>query len=232
MEPPWLYRLPAAGATEGEHGLHGLDSATLGLLALIIGFTLAVALTRFEARRAGALAEASAIGTTWLRSKRLPEPYRSETDRRLHSYVQIRLGLIRAANAAAAIGPAVARSNAVQDALWKQARALAAVLPQPVPTGLFIQSVNDTIDLQQTRLAAGTNHVPAQAFALLAVIAILASGFTACTGGLKGNRTIHADVIASVLVAIFDLGNPHRGFIRVSRQPMLALAAGMGLPPP
>ena len=40
----------------------------LGLLALIIGFTFAMALSRFEARRAAVLNEANAIGTTALRA--------------------------------------------------------------------------------------------------------------------------------------------------------------------
>lgn len=259
MDMPWLYRVHPLtlfaiflviqlaavfvgnrigrrlrGAAGNGYGLHGLDSATLGLLALLIGFTLAMALTRFEARREGALLEANAIGTTWLRARLLPEPYRTETDRLLRAYVQLRLDLIRAGSTEAALAVTIPRSDAVQAALWAQATALAAVLPQPVPTGLFIQSLNETIDLQQTRISAATNHVPVQVFALLAVVAMLASGFTAYSGGLAGSRSIGADLIASVLivsmiVTIFDLDNPRRGFIQVSQQPILALAASMGM---
>jgi hypothetical protein len=42
--------------------------AVLGLLALMIGFTFAMALSRFEARRDAVLNEANAIGTTALRA--------------------------------------------------------------------------------------------------------------------------------------------------------------------
>jgi uncharacterized membrane protein YidH (DUF202 family) len=45
-----------------------LQSAVFGLLALMIGFTFAVALSRFEARRDAVLNEANAIGTTALRA--------------------------------------------------------------------------------------------------------------------------------------------------------------------
>jgi hypothetical protein len=43
-------------------------SALLGLLALMMGFTFSVALSRFEARLDAVLDEANAIGTTALRA--------------------------------------------------------------------------------------------------------------------------------------------------------------------
>ena len=46
-----------------------LEGAIIGLLALILGFTFAMALSRFEARRDAILAEANAIGTTALRAR-------------------------------------------------------------------------------------------------------------------------------------------------------------------
>ena len=50
-----------------------LEQALLGLLALMIGFTFLMALTRFEARREAVVNEANAIGTTYLRAGMLPE---------------------------------------------------------------------------------------------------------------------------------------------------------------
>ena len=53
--------------TEG-HGASGnifaLEQSLLALLALIVGFTFLMALTRFEGRREAVLNEANAIGTT------------------------------------------------------------------------------------------------------------------------------------------------------------------------
>ncbi len=224
-------RLRAGGATPEDHGMHGLDGATLALLALLIGFTLAMALSRYEARRAGVLAEANAIGTTWLRVRMQPEPYRGELDRLLHAYVQARLDLIRTGD----FRKAVARSNALQEALWTQATTLAGASTQPIMASLFIQSLNETIDLQQTRITEATNRIPTAVFVLLAVVAAVGTGFSAYSGGLAGNRAFPADVISSVLLAIvivtiFDLDNPVGGFIRVSQEPMLSLATGMGLP--
>ena len=64
----------------GEAGgnVSTLEGAIIGLLALILGFTFAMALSRFEARRDAILTEANAIGTTALRARLLPDPHPKE----------------------------------------------------------------------------------------------------------------------------------------------------------
>src|SRR5215204_7821721 len=82
--------------TKGEGGgnITTLESAMLGLLALMLAFTFSMALSRFEARRDAVLNEANSIGTTALRARLLPEPQRSETLKLLREYVQIRLDIV------------------------------------------------------------------------------------------------------------------------------------------
>ncbi|VIO80374.1 hypothetical protein CI1B_84050 [Bradyrhizobium ivorense] len=58
--------------------LDALETAVLGMLALMIGFTFAMALSRFDARRDALMNEANAIGTTVLRARLLPSPYSQE----------------------------------------------------------------------------------------------------------------------------------------------------------
>ena len=83
------------GTRTTGHGASGnisaLEQALLGLLALIIGFTFLMALTRFEARREAVLIEANAIGTTALRARLLPAPHQAETLKLLREYAQIRI---------------------------------------------------------------------------------------------------------------------------------------------
>ena len=61
----------------------------LGLLALMISFTVAMALARFDAGRDAVLNEANVIGTAALRARLLPVPHGPESLRLLHDYVQI-----------------------------------------------------------------------------------------------------------------------------------------------
>ena len=63
----------------GGSNITTLESAMLGLLALMLAFTFSMALSRFEGRRDAVLNEANSIGTTALRARLLPDPYRSET---------------------------------------------------------------------------------------------------------------------------------------------------------
>jgi len=50
-----------------------IESSLLGLLALLIGFTFSLALSRYELRRDLVVQEANAIGVAMLRTQFLPE---------------------------------------------------------------------------------------------------------------------------------------------------------------
>ena len=86
----------------------------LGLLALMIGFTFAMALTRFDERRAALLDEANSIGTAALRARLLPAPHDAESLKLLRDYVQIRLELTSHVPTAAEMHAAIVRSNEIQ----------------------------------------------------------------------------------------------------------------------
>ena len=62
----------------GGDNVATLKASILGLLALMIGFTFAMAQTRFDVRRDAILNEANAIGTTALRARLLPSPHNKE----------------------------------------------------------------------------------------------------------------------------------------------------------
>src|SRR3954453_1483689 len=126
--------------TEG-HGASGnisaLEQSLLGLLALIVGFTFLMALTRFEARRAAVLNEANAIGSAALRARLLPEPHRTESLKLIREYAQLRVDYLPTGKSFAELPSLIDRSNTIQELLWQQAKALSAKDNKIVPTGLF-----------------------------------------------------------------------------------------------
>lgn len=81
---------------KGDHEGY-LVSAVLGLLALLMGFTYALAVDRYETRRALVLEEANAIGTTYLRAQLLEEPHRARIGALLVAYTDNRIALATAA---------------------------------------------------------------------------------------------------------------------------------------
>lgn len=226
------YRLGERTAGRGSGNVTTLESAVLGLLALMIAFTFAMSLSRFEARRDAVLNEANAIGTTALRARLLPEPHRAEVLKLLRDYVAIRLDLTRRAASRADLVAAVEQSNRLQEALWQQTKAIAAKDTSVVPTGLFIQTLNEMIDNQAKRLAALRNRVPNAVMLALFAVATIAGAFAGYASGLDERRTrmpvyLMGFLIAAVILLIMDLDRPGAGFIDVSQQPMIDTAASI-----
>ena len=217
------------------HGASGnvsaLEQSLLGFLALIVGFTFLMALTRFEARRDAVLNEANAIGTTALRARLLPEPHRTEVLKLLREYAKIRVDYIPTGKSFAELPNVIDRSSMIQEALWQQVKALAAKDNNMVPTGLFIQTLNEMIDDQGKRLSALRNYIPSVVLFSLFAIAAAACGFAGYASGLDPLRTrlplfITAFLVCGVIFVILDLDRPNVGFITISQQPMIDTLAG------
>lgn len=226
------YRIGERKAGRGGDNISALESAILGLLALMIGFTFAMALSRFEARRDAVLNEANAIGTTALRARLLADPHRTEALKLLREYVKIRLDITQTPVSQIALTAVIDRSNTIQEALWQQAKAMAAKDSGIVPTGLFIQTLNEMIDSQAKRLSALHNQVPNIVLLALFGVAAIANAFAGYASGLEERRTrlpvyITGLLICAVIVLILDLDRPGAGFINVSQQPMIDTAASI-----
>jgi hypothetical protein len=226
-------RLLGVRATgRGGDDVSTLEGAILGLLALMIGFTFAMALSRFEARRDALLNEANAIGTTALRARLLPAPHGAEALRSLREYVKIRLDLTQHVTSEAKLKDAIFRSNEIQEVLWRNAMAVAAKDAGMVPTGVFIQSLNEMIDSQGKRLAELRSRVPNIVFLALYGVAIVAFMFAGYANGLEARRLrlpvyLMGVIVSAVILLIQDLDRPTAGYISVSQQPMIDTAASI-----
>jgi hypothetical protein len=126
----------------------------------------------------------------------------------------------------------MAQSNAIQEALWQEAKAVAARDSGLVPTGLFIQSLNEMIDNQETRLSAIANPVPNIILVALYGIAVFSGAFSGYASGLEVQRSrfpiyAMAVLVCAMILLIQDLNRPNAGLIKVSQQPMLDAAAAI-----
>ncbi len=225
-------RLGVQAEGRGGGDVSTLEGAALGLLALMIGFTFAMALSRFEARRDALVSEANAISTTALRARLLPAPYRGDALRLLREYVQVRLEGTLSIMDQPALEAAIGRSDRLQEALWQNTMALVAKDPSMVPTGVFIPSLNEMIDNQTKHLVAQQNRVPNIVFLSLYGVAIVAFAFVGYANGLEKRRLrlpvyLMGGIVSAVILLVQDLDRPNAGFIMVSEQPMRDVAASM-----
>jgi hypothetical protein len=215
------HRNPDAASSHGG----SIQGAVLGLLGLLLGFTFAMAVGRYEARRDLVLREANAIGTAWLRADFLPSPQRGEIKAILRDYTAHRLATV----AAAAKDPqrfAAARREVAgfHARLWEGGRSAVAASPSPV-TATLIMSLNEVIDLDASRMAAGRNHVPGAVWLLLLLVAgcgSWASGYGSGAGGPRStfSQAVFPLLIAVVITLIADIDRPQRGLIGVSQLPL------------
>src|SRR5690606_20086363 len=107
---------------------------------------------RFVERRQLVLEEANAIGTTYLRASFLPPPHRDEVQTLLRQYVELR----RAATPEE-LPMALERSQTLHRALWAEAIASSEQKPDPI-TALFVQSLNQMLDLHESRVTVALHQ--------------------------------------------------------------------------
>lgn len=215
-----------------DNPIFTIQGAVLGLLALLLAFTFSMAASRFDQRKQLVVDEANAIGTTFLRAQALPEPYRSTISQLLKEYVVVRIDFFKAGIDPAKIVANNQETATIHKQLWEQTTALIQLDTRSVPAGLFMQSLNETIDLQSKRLAAFQNRVPESILFLLIFAAICTMSLIGYGFGVSGSRNLVqvlllCILISSVLIVTLDLDRPRRGVITVSQQSLVDLQKSM-----
>jgi hypothetical protein len=207
---------------EKEQPVGAMVASILALLALVLAFTFSMAASRFDDRRKTVLAEANAIGTTYLRSRLLPEPQRGEIARLLREYVDVRIRAIEEGN----LDEALARSEHLHELLWMQTSGIAEKDSASIITGVFIQSLNDLIDLHAERVQVGLrSRIPLVIWAGLFSLAVLSMAAVGYQSGICATSRSPAMpglvlAFAIVLALIADLDRPREGLLQVSQQAM------------
>jgi CDP-diglyceride synthetase len=203
-----------------------LVGSIIGVLALLLAFSFGMAVDRYEERRHLVVQEANAIGTSYLRTQLLDEPYRTRLGRLLVDYTDNRIAL------ASAAGSERDRRLTVNDRLlvgiWSaaaDARQSAASRGVSVP---FYNSVNEVIDLDLERKIARQARVPGPILLLLLGFLVIVA---AVLGHVVEERRARVGALVFFLLlslyvgVIADFSRPATGSIRESQDPMRLLQA-------
>ncbi len=217
---------------EGRSQTTAVQGSMLGLLALLLGFTFSLGLSRHDARSVAVVSEANAIGTAWLRIDFLPDDLRAAAQEDLRRYTRLRLE--------AAEVPAdqhqrrkrlVANAEAAFAELWEQAALHAAEKGGPAAVS-YSASLNDMIDALGARDAVIERHVPEIVLFLLFGTFILSGAMLGFSSGLAGTMPatpvyLMLALIVLLVFMIIDLDRPRRGLIEVDQRPLAALLESM-----
>lgn len=218
----------SAGASIGS-----VVGAMLGLLAFMLAFTFNMTANRFDERKQLIVDEANAIGTLYLRAGVLPGAATGEARELLREYVDLRLALVRDR---AQVTDVIARSSEIQDELWAMVDGLAERGELTVIHGLYLQSLNETIDLQAERVAYGLYfRIPGAIWFGLYAIAALTMVTVGYQAGKASRRQLVTNLIlamtfSAVIILIADLDRAAEGSVMVDIRPFVDLQERIGAP--
>ena len=238
----WLRRRAGDPANGGDSGL--IVSSTLGLLALLLGFTVSMAVSRYDARRSATVAEANTIGTLIYRADMLPPAARAAMLDGLKKYTESRIAVGRMRESAAAVEEARARSSSAAQSMWDGIMAVGPSVPDTAVRILIVESANQMFDAGVVRDASLANRLPPTLVVLLLLFPMASLVLVGYVRGEQSGAHLMASselilLLTLVLLLIADLNRPRSGTIAIPVQPLVdaarqaegAMRRGSAVPP-
>jgi hypothetical protein len=207
------------GETGEDPGTKFID-ASMALLGLLLAFTFAIALGRYDQRRLAVVAESNAVGDFYTCASLLPEPFRSRLQDVIRDYAQDQLDTPHETLVGANEKRATQRSRerfAHMTDITNEAIAAGTPIAIPLTTTL-----NNVTSSNSFRLALSQDKVPWSIVLLLLLAAVVPALLIGEKQALT--KTVHTSglitfniLVTLVVFVILDLNQPHRGLIRVSQ---------------
>lgn len=192
-------------------------SATLTLMALIIGFTFSMATVRYDQRKNLEEEEANAIGTEYLRVTLLPAADAAKARGLLREYYEQRVKFYTDRDPEERRQMDI-RTAQLQAEMWSVINSAAAANQSPT-IALAAAGMNDVINSQGYSQAAAWNRIPAAAWMLMLIIAVcchLLVGYGARDARAERFLLFVLPFITAIsFFLIADIDSPLRGVIRV-----------------
>lgn len=207
----------------GGESIGSVVGATLGLLAFLLAFTFNMAANRFDNRKELMLKELNAIDTAFRRAGLLPSSMASEARNLLVEYVNLR---VKIAQDPSFILEAVRRSEEIQDQLWQVMETVSGNQPLDIRYSLYIQSVNELMNLLEERVVVALHfRIPGAIWLGLYILAILAMIAVGYQFGQSNRRQLLVSItlavaFSSVIALISDLDRATSGIIKLNQQPL------------
>lgn len=206
-----------------------VQSATLTLLALVIGFSLSMAVGRYDQRKNYEEEEANAIGTEYLRANLLPDSEAATVRSLLAKYLEQRI-LFYQVRDPQRLAEVDSTTSQLENQMWVELKNAAAAQPNPV-TALAVAGMNDVINTQGYTQAAWWNRIPFAAWTLMILIGALCNvlvGYGARSPRPRKRFLLIMPLVVSLSVMLIaDIDSPRNGIIRVVPQNLLSTAQSM-----
>jgi hypothetical protein len=199
-------------------------NASLTLLALIIGFSFSMAVSRYDQRKNYEEEEANAIGTEYVRADLLPTADAAKVRQLLEQYLDQRLLFYTIRNPRQ-LGQVDGETAKLQTEMWSTVQVAATARPTP-PVAFAVSGMNDVLNTQGYTQASWWNRLPVGAWSLMVLLAICCSLLLGYSAHRRVSLlfTVLPLVVAIAFFLIADIDSPRRGVIRVHPQNLISFA--------
>ena len=206
------------GMVSGDLG--SIEGSMLGAMALLLGFTFSIAISKFETRKNFTVEEANNIGTAILRCDMYPDSVRNPLRADFKEYVETRIAYYAVGSNEEKIKQQIEKAGEISDRIWKRV-ALHSQKPNTLAvTAQMIPAVNAVIDIVTTRDASRISKVPRLVlFVLLALVLISSFVLGSDFHGKKRSRILifsYALAMTITLDLIVELDRPREGLINLN----------------
>ncbi|WP_426670235.1 hypothetical protein ACPPVU_03105 [Mucilaginibacter sp. McL0603] len=204
---------------ETINGAGPMESSMLGLMALMLGFTFSMAISKFETRRQIIVEEANNIGTALLRADLYPDSIRTLLRADFKDYVEARIFYYNAGIDKKKIDSALIKTNVYSGRLWKRAADLVQNDRYRVSNLQLIPALNSMIDIVSVRESGRKAKVPTIILTMLFLLTLLSSFLVGY--GHKGKRRnlvmicTFSVMTTIALYLILELDRPRRGMLNL-----------------
>jgi hypothetical protein len=222
---------------EKEAPLGTVVGSSLALVGFMLAFSFGITAQIFQSRRQLLLDEVNAIGTTYLRAGMLAEPHGSDIRKLLREYVDLRVSLAKESmnQNPEKFQDTISYSETLQDKIWSHAVELSKTDRSSIIDGLFINSLNQMIDLQTSRVTTASYRLPKIIWYAIYFITIISMFMVGYQTGLSGKSNHKVGIMlaltfSTVLFLMVDLDRASEGYFRLSQKPMFELQKKLQMP--
>ncbi len=207
-------------------------TSMFALMGLVMAFTYASGVSRYDARKDAVMKEANALGTAFLRADLVAEPGRTELKTALLDYARTRYvpqGSVR---------KDTDRQKTLQRTLQAQAKIWPATkhivdqgAPGPIASSL-VAAINDVLDAHTIRLVAIFDKLPRIVMWMLVLICSASLAVAGYNAGIQGRMsrwrmTAFALVLSGLMIVILDFDRPNDGLVVVSQYSIQSVISDM-----
>lgn len=201
----------------------------LGLMAFLLGFCISIVINQHNGRKEMVVTEANAIGTAYLRAGFLDETDRNTSRDLMREYVEVRLA---AASDISLFDSARSRSEEIHNELWSIVENNVWDSQDSEMMALYVESINEMIDVHTLRLAAIELRLPRQLGIVLYAATLVSFLLVGVSSSENGKRNIvpiflFAVAFVTVFIIVVDLDRAQEGLLTVSQAALSDLLAQM-----